>query len=53
MSWAVAVGARIVSVGVCRIGRGVMHALDAIVLLTELVVRVYERQQIGCRPGVG
>ena len=37
--WAVAIGARTVSVGVSRIGRGILHALDAVVLLTELVVR--------------
>jgi len=36
--WAVAVGARTVSVGVSRICRGILHDLDAIVLLKELLV---------------
>ena len=48
--WAVTVSARTLIVGVSCIGRGVLHALDAIVLLTELVVSVFERKQIGCRP---
>jgi hypothetical protein len=50
--WAVAVGARTVSVGVSRIDGRILHALDASVLLTELVVHVLERNQIGCRPCV-
>jgi hypothetical protein len=37
--WAVAVGARTVSIGISCIGWRILHALDAIVLLTELVVR--------------
>jgi uncharacterized membrane protein len=50
--WAVAVGARAVSVGVSRISRRILHALDAIVLLTELGVSVFEHNQIGCHPSV-
>jgi uncharacterized membrane protein len=36
--WAVAVSARTVRIGVSRMGGRILQALDAIVLLTELVL---------------